>query len=281
MLVIANADAGTADGLEDALRALDCDVVHTTTPEELDDVVRRDRFLVAAGGDGTLHAVVAAMHRQDVLADTALGLIPLGTGNDFARGAGIPLDPLEAAQLVAGGKPSPVDLLMDDAGGVVVNSVHVGAGAEASRAAQPWKRRLGPVGYLVGAGIAAVRPAAPRLRVTVDGEVVSHRRTLQVALGNAPYVGGGTELTPKADPADGRVDVMVSFALSPLARAAYALQLRRGEHHHSDDVLYGRGHEVAISGEEFYASSDGEIEGPLTSRSWRLMPGALQFVLSH
>ena len=191
MLVIANADAGTADGLDAALEVLDCEVAHTSTPDELDEVVRRDRFLVAAGGDGTLHAVVAAMHRQGRLADTTLGLIPLGTGNDFARGAGVPLDPVEAAHLVRSGTARGIDLLLDDAGGIVVNNVHVGAGAEASRAAQPWKRRLGPVGYAIGAGLTALRPPTLRLLVTVDGKVISRRPTLQVAVGNAPYVGEG------------------------------------------------------------------------------------------
>lgn len=278
MLVIANADAGTAEGLDDVLEVLDCEVARTESPEELDEVVRRDRFLVVAGGDGSLHAVVAALHRADLLGSTTIGLVPLGTGNDFARGAGIPLEPVEAARLVLDGSPRPVDLLLDDSGAVVVNNVHVGAGAEAARAARPWKKALGPLGYVVGAAITAVRPPTLRLRVTVDGDVVSDRSTLQVAVGNAPYVGGGTSLTPEADPSDGQLDVMLSYALSPVARAAYALRLRKGEHHHGEDVRYLRGTSVTIEGEPFHLSADGEISGPLIRRTWTVRPGAVSIV---
>jgi diacylglycerol kinase (ATP) len=55
----------------------------------------------------------------------------LGTGNDFARGVGIPVDHYSAARLIRTGEPQSVDLIVDDADGVVVNAVHVGAGAEA------------------------------------------------------------------------------------------------------------------------------------------------------
>ncbi len=282
MLVLANADAGSAASLDQALEVLgDCTVQTTSSPDELDEAVQLDRFLVVAGGDGSLHAVVAALARNDLLETTTLALIPLGTGNDFARGSGIPLDPAEAAELVLRGRPTAVDLLADDRGGVVVNHVHVGAGAEASRAARPWKKALGPLGYVVGAALAALRPPTLRLRVTLDQKVVSDRRTLQVAIGNAPYVGGGTELAPDADPADGQVDVMISYAVKPLARLAYALRLRRGEHHHRDDVVYRRAREVTVEGGPFHSSADGELEGPLTRRTWTLHPGALQMVLGE
>ena len=62
------------------------------------------RRIVVAGGDGSLHAVVAALHRRNDLADAVLGLIPLGTGNDFARCMGIPLDPEEAARVILDGE---------------------------------------------------------------------------------------------------------------------------------------------------------------------------------
>ncbi len=280
MLVVANADAGSADGLDDALAVLgDVEVVRTSSPDELDPVVRRAELIVVAGGDGSLHAVVEALHRNDRLSAVTLGLVPLGTGNDFARGVGISDDPAEAARLVLDGSPTPVDLFLDDAGGVVVNNAHVGAGAEAAKAARAWKKALGPLGYVVGAAITAVRPPALRLRVTVDGTVVAHRRTLQVAVGNAPYVGGGTSLTPEADPCDGVADVMISSALGPAARAAYALRLRRGEHHHGDNVDYLRGTAVRIEGEAFNVSADGEIQGPFTNRAWTVVPGALTLLL--
>ena len=159
------------------------------------------------------------LHKRNELKDKVLGLIPLGTGNDFARGTGIPLEPADAAELILHGEVRPVDLLVDELGEVVVNNVHVGVGAQASRRAARWKSRLGHVklgrlSYPIGAAISAFRPHYARLHIELDRNVVVDvdRRVLQVALGNGSSVGGGTELTPDADPEDGRIDVMISLA---------------------------------------------------------------------
>ena len=125
-----------------------------------------------------------------------VGLLPLGTGNDFARGNDIPLDIEEAARVLLEGTPKPVDLLVDELGGIVVNNVHVGAGAVASKRAHRWKKRLRPVGlgkvnlgklgYPIGAAITAYNPPVVRLRVEVDHEVVVDfdEPVLMVAVGN-------------------------------------------------------------------------------------------------
>ena len=70
----------------------------------------------------------------------------MGTGNDFARGNGIPLDIEDAARLVLTGEPRKVDLLVDETGTIVVNNVHVGVGAQASRKGHKWKTTLGAIG---------------------------------------------------------------------------------------------------------------------------------------
>lgn len=298
--MITNATAGTADA-ENLAAAIDVlraertvEVVATSSPEELDDVVaeRGDRHLVVVGGDGSLHAVLTALHRRSALRPdngtdgTVIGLIPLGTGNDFARTQQIPLDPVEAARVVLDGTLAPVDLVVDDSGGVVANSVHVGTGAEASRAGSRWKYRLGSLGigkanlgrfgYPIGAVQTAVAPAGLHLEVEVDGRVVNprDRKVLMVAIGNGASVGGGTELTPDADPEDGLVDVMVSRSVGPLAGLAYVLSLLLRRHKQRKDVVTVRGRKVTVRGDEFWASADGEIEGPLRRRAWRLMPAA-------
>ena len=287
--MITNADAGTndAESLDRALAVLrtaaDVEVCATSNPGELDGVLHRrgSRRVVVAGGDGSLHAVVAALHRRHELADTVLGLIPLGTGNDFARGSDIPLEPEDAAQLVLAGEVRPVDLIVDCVGQVVVNNVHIGVGAQASRKARKWKGRLGRIGYPVGALLAAVNPPFVRLRIEVDGEEVTDfaHPVLMVAIGNGPNVGGGAEITPEADPEDGRMDVMISYAVGPLTRFGYAAGFRKGEHHHRDDVTYVRAQSVSVSGQSFYCSADGEIYGPERHRTWRLERGALSMVL--
>ncbi len=299
LLVITNADAGTADeeSLEAALAILrescSVEVQATSKPGELDGVLHRaaSRRIVVAGGDGSLHAVVAALHRRHDLTDAVVGLIPMGTGNDFARSLEIPLDVEEAARVVVNGKVRPMDLIVDELGEIVVNNVHIGAGAQASRRGARWKQRLGSVGvgqvnlgklgYPIGALLAAFHPPSVHMHVEVDGKVVTDvdRPVLMVSVGNGAHVGGGTELTPEADPRDGRVDVMISHAVGPVAKVGYALHLSRGEHHHRDDVQYHRATQVAVSGDEFWISADGEISGPERQRTWHVEPGAYSFIL--
>ena len=299
LLVITNSGAGTAD--EESLRlALEVlrartsvEVATTGNPGELDGVLHRagSRRIVVAGGDGSLHAVVAALHRRHDLAGAVLGLLPLGTGNDFARVNEIPLDIADAARVVLDGTPRPRDLIVDEVGEIVVNSVHAGAGAQASRKAAIWKDRLhsigfGPVnlgklGYPIGAALASFRPPYVRLRVLIDGELVVDydRPVLMIAVGNGVHVGGGLPLTPEADPGDRVVDVMISLATGPLERFGYAVSLLRGTHAERDDVIYLRATRVEVSGEEFWCSADGEIYGPERQRSWHVEPAAYSFIV--
>jgi YegS/Rv2252/BmrU family lipid kinase len=299
LLVITNSDAGTSDeeSLERALVVLrehvSVEVQATGDPGELDGVLHRagSRRIVVAGGDGSLHAVVSALHRRNDLKGSVLGLLPLGTGNDFARGTGIPLDIEEAARVVLHGEVRPMDLVVDEVGEVVVNSVHVGAGANASRRGARWKERLhsvgvgkanlGKLGYPIGAAMTAWNPPILRLRVELDGEVVNDfdQPVLMVAVGNGPSVGGGTELTPHATPEDGRVDVMISRSVGRLQRVQYAVKLGLGRHPEQPEVSYLRGTTVSVSGEPFWCSADGEIYGPERQRTWRVEPQAYSMVM--
>lgn len=291
-VVVTNPGTGAA-ALAQALDVLrtagDVRVEATEGPDELDAVLDglggSAATLVVAGGDGTMHAVVGALHRRGELEGTTLGLVPLGTGNDFARGNGLPLAPADAARVVVGGQSRPMDLLVDDHGEVVVNSVHAGAGSVATLRAERWKQRLGRVGYPIGAALTAVRPPTLRLTVEVDGAVVAtpEHRVLQVAVGNGPQVGGGTELVPSARPHDGQLDVIVSRPVGATGLASYAVDLVRGRHHRRSDVRAVRGRSVSVSteetGDEFWCSADGETYGPVRRRSWRLVPAAYSLLV--
>jgi YegS/Rv2252/BmrU family lipid kinase len=299
LLVITNADAGTADdeALRRALEILreraSVEVQATSQPGELDGVLQRagSRRIVVAGGDGSLHAVVSALYRRHDLADAVVGLLPMGTGNDFARTLGIPLDPEEAALVIASGEVRRMDLIVDELGEVVVNNVHVGAGAAASRRGAGIKEKLGAIGvgkvnlgrlgYPIGAVMSVFDEPSVHVHVELDGKVVTDvdRPVLMVSIGNGANVGGGTLLTPEADPEDGQVDVMISHAVGVTAKLGYALHLRRGEHHRRDDVQYLRGSQVAISGDAFWISADGEISGPERTRSWHVEPAAYSFIV--
>lgn len=289
LLLIANSEAGSADeqNLDQALsvlrQATDVEVAATSNPGELDGVLHRrgGRRVVVAGGDGSLHAVIAALHRRHELAETVVGLVPLGTGNDFARGAGIPLEPVDAARLVLTGTPRPVDLILDCLGEVVVNNVHIGVGAQASHNAKPFKKVLGRIGYVLGAVGAAIRPPYVRLRIEVDGHEVADfaHPILMVAIGNGSRVGGGAAVTPEANPGDGKMDVMVSFSTDLAAKLGYLVKFRAGRHPERDDVLYLRAGTVTVSGQSFYCSADGELYGPERNRTWTIQPAAYHMPL--
>jgi len=262
LLLITNATAGTneeqavADAVDVLNKDHDVEVAATERLEELAEVLGRakDRPVVVAGGDGSLHAVVNGLHQAGQLRSTCLGLVPLGTGNDFARGVGIPLDTRSAAQLVLDARTRPVDLIVDDDGTVIINNVHLGVGAQASRKAEKWKPRLGKLGYAVGAVSASLRPRFLNVDVFVDGEEVTledvvHDHLAQVAIGNGMYVGGGTALIPGAEVGDGKLVVIVSKAVGRWGRVAYAARLHGGTHHMMDEVTRVHGTSVTVKGE--------------------------------
>lgn len=278
LLVISNPGAGGAD---DETR----DATLRELGRQAEVVVASDLYdfpghtPVVMGGDGSLHRVVRELHAKGELGSRPIGLIPMGTGNDLARTAGI--DPGNAVEAVLAGRERPMDLLVDDRGGIVVNAVHVGVGAEASQQAKALKPVLSRLAYRVGAVLAGVRAKGWRLRVTVDGQEVADgsRRVLMVGLGNGRSIGGGTPLAPEARPDDGLVDVVVSFAVRPLQRLAFAVRLRRGEHGELGEVKVLRGRTVSIAGEAVPVNADGELGEPITRRSWTVQPGAWRLLV--
>ena len=92
-------------------------------------------------------------------------------------------------------------------------------------------------------------------------------------------MGGGLALNPGADPADGRLDVLVAYAAGPARRLSYGVDLVRARHPERSDVLRRYCDTVTVAGAPFYTSADGEIYGPVPRRTWRLEPGALRMVL--
>ena len=293
LLVVVNRAAGTTDddsvaAVVAALRAgADVQVAATGDADELFRAVsgRGDRRLVVMGGDGSVHAAIAALDRAGALDPGApVGILPRGTGNDLAGALGLSRDPEEAAATVLTGVPRPLDLVRDDAGGLVANAVHLGAGARAGAEATRFKERLGTAAFPLGAVIAGVTTPGWDLRVEVDGELVRHPTegwaadgstpVLMVAISNGPTVGGGAPLAPDAVPDDGLLDVVVSTATGPVARAAFAAALPSGRHVDREDVAVLRGRQVTVTGPPVDAIADGELEEGLTSRTWRVQRSA-------
>ncbi|CAN5267232.1 hypothetical protein BH18ACT4_BH18ACT4_09370 [soil metagenome] len=286
IVLLTASGAGSADDapLDEICGALgpmgSVDVVTTGERADLDQTLDQldGRTLVVAGGDGSLHLVVQALWERDQLQATTVGLVPLGTGNDFARSAGVPLDPVAAARALTTARPRLLDLVVDERGGVVVNVVHSGLGAEAAARAKGLKDRLGPAAYPVGALVAGVREPGWDLEVTVDGTPLGERVVLMAGAGNGRTIGGGTPLFPTASLDDGLLDVVVVNATGPVARVAFAAALRKGEHLDRDDVHHARGREVTITGDAVRYNTDGELSDAVPSRRYRIHPARWTFL---
>jgi diacylglycerol kinase (ATP) len=213
--------------------------------------------VAAAGGDGTINEVVNGLVRSG--GDTALAVVPLGTANDFARGLGLPLDLTAALRLAASGGTTELDVARVNER-CFINVSTGGFGADATRAAsRNVKRRLGPLAYVVqGARLLAQYQPTPA-RFSVDGVEVYAGRFVFFAVGNARRTGGGAHVTPRADPGDGKLDVVIVGDVSRIDFLTLLPDLRAGSHMESPDVLYYRAHTFDVdSATTLRVNADGE-----------------------
>ncbi len=215
-------------------------------------------LVVAAGGDGTLHYVVNALH--DRLEDISLGLLPMGTGNDFARTLGSPSDPVEAAGWLVDGEERIVDVCRASGAGMdrfFINACMGGFPVEVDeKVDDSLKRRLGPVAFWVAGAKAAVD--LTRYTVTIDGERVED--CVAAGVGNGRTCGGGIEVWPDADPGDGVLEGRALPAPGALGAARLALKVKGGKHDDIPGVVPTRGPTITIDSEppmEF--NVDGEV----------------------
>lgn len=281
--LVTNDRAGTSDDetlrrIEDVLSGSG-DIVRVPVGDCIDavpDELSGCDLVVAAGGDGTVHLTVGALHRSGL--EVPLAVVPLGTGNDLARTLGLdPDDPVTAAEIALGGNASPIDVI-ERSGGVVVNAAHTGLGAVAAEVADDKKERLGALAYPVGAVIAAVRERGWELQVRVDGELVCNGPALMVGVGNGRTIGGGTPLFPDAVLDDGLLDVVVATCTGPVERIAFGAALRKGTHVERDDVTTFRGRHVEIDGEPVVHNTDGELGDEQASETYEIVAGAVRVV---
>ena len=163
-------------------------------------------LLILGGGDGSVSSVVDFLAHHDVV----LGLLPLGTANDFARTLGIPADIGGACDAIANGKVVDVDLGLAG-GNYYVNVASVGLSVGVTQALSPWmKRRVGALAYPMAAVKAFLRHEPFSARLTFpegDHEPVEHDRLLQVAVGNGRFYGGGMVVAPGSGIDDRSLDV--------------------------------------------------------------------------
>lgn len=170
--------------------------------------------LIAAGGDGTLNGVARALARRDEPADVlpALGLIPMGTANDFAMAARIPVEPGAALQLVRQSPPHPIDLLRIRAGDRehwAVNLATGGFGTEVTtHTPESLKSMLGGLAYVVS-GLGRLGRIEPQhARITGPG-FAWVGEFIALGIGNGRQAGGGQVLCPDAWVDDGLLDLTI------------------------------------------------------------------------
>ncbi len=205
--------------------------------------------VIVVGGDGTLHEVIGSLLEQTNHADRAVGLIPLGTGDDFARGAKLPLNHLEAAvSVIAQGK-----LEVLDAGRIGAKAFlnGFGSGFDALVAREVRNTPLflpGPMRYL-WAILAELSKLEPRpARVIADGVVVHDGAALLIAVMSLIGYGGGLKIAPNADPKDGLLEVVIAGKFTKLGALGILPKLQKGLHLGHPEVKVIRAKEVQLNG---------------------------------
>jgi len=183
-------------------------------------------LLIAAGGDGTLNEVVHGLMDIPEAARPILGIVPLGTANDFAIGCGIPLDPAKALTLCMKGKPVPIDVGKAN-DHWFINAATSGFGAEITATTSPeLKRLLGPAAYTVMGAILAINLHHYQGRLMLPGREITGRGPVAI-VGNGRQAGGGMQVAPRACIDDGLLDVLVVRQISPTALLAAARELQQ------------------------------------------------------
>jgi len=215
--------------------------------------------LILGGGDGSVSSVVDFLAYERV----TLGLLPLGTANDFARTLGIPFDVESACDTIAKGKVVDVDLgLAGD--NYLVNVASVGLGVGATEALTPWaKKNIGALAYPVAAVRAFLRhePFSARL-VFPDGdhEPVEHERLLQVAVGNGRFYGGGMVVAPGSGIDDRTLDVYAVTLGRRRDLFGVARYLKSGDFIRNESVSQYRTARVRLETDpELLVNIDGEL----------------------
>lgn len=181
--------------------------------------------LVAGGGDGTIHEVVNGLMTVDGPLELALGVLPLGTANDFARGCGIPLEPYAALKLAMDGAATAIDI--PSANGVhFANVASGGFGAEVTVGTDPkLKKALGGGAYAL-TGVATAAKMTPYGGSFVSADESAEDSFIALAVGNSRQAGGGMQVTRKAYVDDGLLDLTVisSFEMRDLGVVIEELQ---------------------------------------------------------
>ena len=251
-------------GLEDGTMSL----ASTERPGHATELARQAvntgaELIVAAGGDGTIHEVVNGMVDGEK-SPAKLGLIPLGSGNDFAFGLGMNNDLDSAVSRLQTGIAREIDLaqIEDDRGRVdlVMNGIGIGFDATVTIQSKTITRVHGFAMYMLAAlRTIALYYQAPHLELRFDDEFIE-QDCLMLSIGIGPRIGGGFHLTPDALFDDGLLD---SCLVNPISRPTMLRLLpdaMRGTHINSQHVTMRRSRQIEIKSDiPLPIHVDGEI----------------------
>lgn len=269
--------------LHEAVPDAEIHVVTSTSFEAARDLTRsvaiaaRPGDVVAVmGGDGMAHLGVNAC----AATDATLAVIPAGTGNDLARGAGIPGSVTEAVEALVRGKSRRIDLsrLTTPSGtcyvGAVVSS---GYDARVNRATNDIRLRLGALsyGYIALRELAAFSPL--HYRLTIDG-VEREVSAMMVAIANTGLFGGGMRIAPDADPTDGLLDVTIIHEASRRKLLRLLPSVYTGKFITNPVVERLRAKVVRFEGDDMFVMGDGEELGAVPA-TVAIEPGVLNLIV--
>src|SRR5918992_3701262 len=228
------------------------------------------RFIVAVGGDGTVHEVINGMLEdgKPIVEDAVLGVVAAGSGSDFIRTFGLPGDVARACQHLAGDNTYPLDVgkITYTANGstgarLFANVAEAGLGAAVVARAERMSPRLGQSKYFFGFWLTLPRLQLANVAVRADRKTYRGPAYL-IVVGNAQFNGGGMKVSPRSYPGDGALDVLVfkgpksdSFTMIP--------KVYRGEHVPHDHIAEFRvKRELVIESDRpLPIEADGEVLG--------------------
>ena len=289
--VICNPSSGGGsydpDEIRDELEGLEVEWVQTEGPEDAIGAAEEwsEGLLVVAGGDGTINDVVNGLGRAGFPEGVTLGILPAGTGNDLAATLCIPEDPDLAKDVILQNRGRWLDVARVRSDGIgerfFINVATGGLGAEISDANdEELKRRWGKLSYLRASLEVARNFDVRELMLYIDGEE-RQVEAVNIAVGNCRYTGGGWPATPKANPEDGLLDVVIieNLGVTDLLNLTPAV-LAESDYLDSDGVLFVRAKEIRVDtqppGLEF--TVDGEVIGNEPAQ-FSVLPRALKVIV--
>lgn len=217
---------------------------------------QKGNSVIVLGGDGTLHDVINSFVDFE---NNCLGLIPFGTGNDFAESAHIPFDAKKAAELIVNTPPRYIDFAEFDSGLRSLNAFGMGIDVDVLERAYSGKS-IKRSKYLRALIISLIKFKSHNYTVRYNGKEEKHFGLI-AAVGNGRQFGGGIRLFPEAVIDDGYLDLfMVDFISKPKIIGAF-IKLMRGKINKVKQVTAVKVKEVEFipEGENFTLQADGEI----------------------